>query len=1609
MLRAITKLRYSPPRRPQASRLQSSVATTPLSKSLYSPLQERDSCGVGFVAKLDGAAERRVVTNAIDMLERMHHRGGCGCDPNSGDGAGILSSIPDSFFRDITAGNFNLPEVGQYAIGQLFVPKSATRSTEAIQIARDTMENAISSRGLNVIGWRYVPTNNGDLGPTSLSTEPYIQQVFVENNRNLDSEAFERELLLARRRMELLSSRLHENPAYRPYICSLSSQTIVYKGQLHSGQLLGYYDDLKKDNFSSHMALVHSRFSTNTFPSWERAQPYRLLAHNGEINTLRGNKNWMEARGPILRSPYFGSETNALLPVVSDDLSDSGNVDAVAELLKSGSHRSLPEVMMLMIPEAYENRTNLTEERKALCEYNALQMEPWDGPAMMAFTDGKVLGASLDRNGLRPSRYFVTDDGMVVLSSEVGVTPGIDGATIKARERLEPGKMLMIDFEKGVIVDDRDLKEKFAKANPYKEWLRLNRIYLKDWVESNKNDTDVKDVQQTSNYDFTLTNRKLNMFGLTTDVMNMLLSQMVKTGKDALGSMGTDTPTAVLSNQPSQVSDFFKQLFAQVTNPPIDPIREAMVMSLECPVGPEHNLLETSQAHARKLILKSPILSTNALNALIDNEFRGWRASVVDICYERDIRNSIDVTMSQSDFTNVPESVGLDMVEALDRICKQVCNNIENGDSIIVLSDTDAGPNKLPIPSLVVAGAVHHHLLRTRQRCQVGLFMDCGDAVSVHDMCTLLGYGIDGIHPRMAYEGIAKMNNDGLISAVSGDLNTTTTNDPSKCFAQYVKALEGGILKVMSKMGISTLRSYKGAQIFEIVGLSDNVVDRCFSGTPSRIGGASWDALHVDAVRKRQSAYPEFKSIEDDFTKSINVRNSGSFHSIPNGEVHYNDPHGMTMLQESARNDSRKAFQKYSNHVNNLNSKVTLRGLMDFVSDSEYNVDIEDVEPVEEIVKRFCSGAMSLGSISSEAHETLAIAMNRLGGKSNTGEGGEDPSRFHTFDENGDTKRSAIKQIASGRFGVTSNYLTNADQLQIKIAQGAKPGEGGELPGNKVHGLISETRRVTPGVGLISPPPHHDIYSIEDLAQLIHDAKWANPKAVVSTKLVSEVGVGVVASGCVKAKSDHLTISGGDGGTGAAAWTGIKHAGLPWELGLAETQQTLVLNDLRSRVTLQADGQLKTGRDVVIAALLGAEEFAFSTAPLIAMGCIMMRKCHLNTCPVGIATQDPELRAKFAGTPEHVVNFLWMLAEDVREYMAMLGFRTFNEMVGRSDKLEINKKNLNYKSRDLDLSALLLNAGTLNASAPVYRTMEQDHELEDALDNDLINLSMNVLEGKDNTVTINLPITNLDRSTGATLSHEISKRFGDVGLPDNSIIVNVNGHCGQSFGFTLAKGITMHLEGEANDGCGKSLSGGHLIVTPKSEHLKRDDFIPENNIIVGNVALYGATSGEAYFNGIAGERFAVRNSGSIAVVEGVGDHGCEYMTGGIVAVLGKTGNNFGAGMSGGRAFVYDIDGKFEERVNKEMVLLEKPDVWDDGEEEELKYLILKQNKKTGSQIAGRILNNWSDAKNQFVKVINPEYKIAIAKQKTKKRITFYEHLCANENDGQIEEAKKAVV
>ena len=1542
-------------------------------RSLYAPQMEKDACGVALLAHLKAQPSHAIVRDALVVLARMEHRGGCGCDPNTGDGSGILMAMPDAFMRRTAAQAGvakSLPALGEYASGLVF----ASHDAAARETQQRALADAAKEMGLEVLGWRRPPTDNSPLGGAAVASEPFILQVFVASpTKRLSSDELERALYLVRKRA---AAKLDANTRADFYIASLSSRTITYKGQLTSYQLPMYYRDLNSADMASHCAMVHSRFSTNTFPSWDRAQPNRLLCHNGEINTLRGNKNWMAARMAAMRVPFMerqGRATAELAPFTSDDKTDSGNLDAVLELLVRGSEeRSLPEAMLMMVPEAWQSApasqlaTPEGRAKKAFYEFHANMMEPWDGPAMMAFTDGRFLGAVLDRNGLRPARYCVTKDDRVLLSSEVGVLPEIDPANVKIKARLEPGRMFLVDFQRGDIVLDEELKTSIAKARPYEEWVAKGSTKLGDWARSAAATATAS--APPPQRDLT---RDLHSFGYTTETMDILLTPMASTGKEALGSMGIDIPLAVLSEKPQLPFNYFKQLFAQVTNPPIDPIREEIVMSLECPVGPEANVFAPpSPAHAQRLVVEHPVLTDAEMAAVKaantkERAFNGrWVSRVVD------------ATMP------VSNASGAALASAIDTAARAAADAVRGGANVVVLSHEAVGPDRIPIPSLLVTGATHHHLIREGLRTATALFVQAGDAREVHDFCTLMGFGADGVHPFVAYRAVESLARDNKLGTYKGK-----PVSPELAVDNYRHAAGKGMLKVMAKMGISTLQSYKGAQIFECVGLDDDVVRKCFPGTASRIAGAGFDALAGDVVKMHAGAqWPGASS----GLKSPILPNPGEYHYRDGGEEHYNSPAGMALLQAATRmpnattsSSGREAYKKYAEETHRAASRVTLRGLLDLDTKNSQPVPLEEVEPAADIVKRFCTGAMSLGSISAEAHEALAVAMNSMGAKSNTGEGGEDPKRFTWRGPHGESKRSAIKQVASGRFGVTSHYLANADQIQIKMAQGAKPGEGGELPGYKVTVEIARVRGTTPGVGLISPPPHHDSYSIEDLAQLIHDLKSANPDADVSVKLVSEVGVGVVAAGCVKAKAGHVTISGGDGGTGAAAWTGVHKAGLPWELGLAETQQTLVLNDLRSRVRLQTDGQIKSGRDVVVAALLGAEEMAFSTTPLVALGCIMMRKCHLNTCPVGIATQDPVLRAKFAGQPEHVVNFLFLLAEEVREYMAALGFRTFEEMVGRADKLVVadaSDARWHAKSRGLALEHLLYPSAKLNEKAGRVRTKSQDHKLDEALDNQLISRARAALERGDS-VAMELPVSNLDRSVGATLSYHVSKRYGAEGLPPGTIQVRLRGSAGQSLGFALARGVEIDVEGEANDYVGKALSGGRVVVRPPRELLeKHAGFVPEDNVIVGNVVLYGATSGDGYFRGRAGERFCVRNSGAKAVVEGCGDHGCEYMTGGRVVVLGKTGRNFAAGMSGGVAFVLDRDGSFAERCNPDMVSVEPASGAREELQTELREMVETHLRVTGSTVARDLLMDWDANVSKFVMVMPHDYRAVMEKK-----------------------------
>ncbi|KAD4585907.1 hypothetical protein R6Q59_035687 [Mikania micrantha] len=1526
---------------------------------LYDPSFDKDSCGVGFVAELSGICNRKTVTDAIEMLVRMSHRGACGCETNTGDGAGILVGLPHEFYKEVAKDEgFELPPPGEYAVGMFFLPTSDARREQSKIVFTKVAE----SLGHTVLGWRTVPTDNSGLGKSALQTEPVIEQVFLTPTSRSKVD-FERQMYILRR-VSMVAIRAALNLQHGGvrdfYICSLSSRTVVYKGQLKPNQLKEYYHaDLGNERFTSYMALIHSRFSTNTFPSWDRAQPMRVLGHNGEINTLRGNVNWMKAREGLLKCKELGlskNEMKKLLPIVDASSSDSGAFDGVLELLVRAG-RSLPEAVMMMIPEAWQNDKNMDPQRKALYEYCSALMEPWDGPALVSFTDGRYLGATLDRNGLRPGRFYVTHSGRVVMASEVGVVD-IPPEDVSRKGRLNPGMMLLVDFEKHIVVDDEALKQQYSLARPYGKWLEKQKIEMKNIVESvNKSSRvcpPISGTSQASEDDIGIQGllAPLKAFGYTIESLEMLLLPMAKDGVEALGSMGNDAPLAVMSNREKLTFEYFKQMFAQVTNPPIDPIREKIVTSMECMVGPEGDLTETTEEQCHRLSLKGPLLSIEEMESVKNMNYRGWRSKVLDITYPKELGKK-----------------GLE--ETLDRICSQAHDAIKEGYTTLVLSDRAFSSKRVAVSSLLAVGAVHHHLVKKLERTRVALMVESAEPREVHHFCTLVGFGVDAICPYLAVEAIWRLQADGKIPPKSnGEFHTK-----EELVKKYYKASHYGMQKVLAKMGISTLASYKGAQIFEAVGLSTEVIEKCFAGTPSRVEGATFEALAGDALNLHDVGFPS-REFPPNSAEAVALPNPGDYHWRKGGEVHLNDPLAIAKLQEAARGNSVAAYKDYSKRIHELNKTCNLRGLLKF-KEGNAKVPLEDVEPASEIVKRFCTGAMSYGSISLEAHTTLAIAMNKMGGKSNTGEGGENPSRLVPLpDGSMNPKRSAIKQVASGRFGVSSYYLTNADELQIKMAQGAKPGEGGELPGHKVIGDIAVTRNSTAGVGLISPPPHHDIYSIEDLAQLIHDLKNANPSARVSVKLVSEAGVGVIASGVVKGHADHVLISGHDGGTGASRWTGIKSAGLPWELGLAETHQTLVANDLRGRTVLQTDGQLKTGRDVAIAALLGAEEFGFSTAPLITLGCIMMRKCHKNTCPVGIATQDPVLREKFAGEPEHVINFFFMLAEEMREIMAELGFRTVNDMVGRADMLEVDKDLTkdNEKLRNIDLSLLLRPAADIRPDAAQTCVQKQDHGLDMALDQQLITLAKPALE-KGLPVYIESPICNVNRAVGTMLSHEVTKRYHLAGLPTETIHIKLDGSAGQSIGAFLCPGILLELEGDSNDYVGKGLSGGKIVVYPP----KGSGFDPKENIVIGNVALYGATSGEAYFNGMAAERFCVRNSGAKAVVEGVGDHGCEYMTGGTVVILGKTGRNFAAGMSGGIAYVLDVDSSFRSRCNSELVDLDK--VEDEDDILTLRMMIQQHLRHTNSQLAKEVLADFENLLPKFIKVFPRDYKRILATMK----------------------------
>jgi glutamate synthase (ferredoxin) len=1495
----------------------SGQAITP---DMYEPSQEHDACGVGFVVDMKGRKSNKIVRNAITILQNLLHRGACGCEENTGDGVGILIQMPHRFFqRKCNELNISLPSEGEYGAGLVFLPNDEQDRQTVCKI----METIIIEEGQRLLGWREVPTDDSLIGETAKSGEPTFLQVFIGQGNEVKGPAeFERKLYVIRKRTEhaIVNSDLGEKDFF--YIPSLSNKTIVYKGMLTGGQLEPMFPDLCEEDIESALALVHQRFSTNTFPSWQLAQPFRYLCHNGEINTLRGNINWMRAREAMCESELFGEDLQKIFPIVFENSSDSATFDNVMEFLYM-TGRPLSHAILMMIPEAWSGHETMDEARKAFYEYHACLMEPWDGPASIAFTDGEVIGAVLDRNGLRPSRYYVTKDDMVIMASEVGVLD-VSPENVLVKERLHPGRIFLVDTRQGRIIDDAELKNKYMTASPYQEWLKKNLIPMeKLHAPKQIHGTDPETLLQ-----------RQQAFGYTHEEMKIIIAPMATNGAEPIGSMGTDTALAVLSNRPRLLYDYFKQLFAQVTNPPLDGIREELVTQISTTIGPEGNLLKPLPESCRQVKINSPILTNEELAKIRDVNYSGFKTKSISIIYP------------------VKEG-GSGLGEALFKICNEAENAAREGYSFIILSDRDINPVMSAVPALLATAAVHHHLIRKSCRTKVGIVVESGEPREVHHFACLIGYGAAAINPYLTLESIGDLIGAGYVPDM----------DHEVAIKNYIKAVDKGLNKTMSKMGISTVQSYRGAQIFEAIGLNNDFIKNYFTWTASRIGGIGLDVVAREAAARHHKAFPERQ------VKHPDLEWGGEYQWRRDGEFHLFNPHTVFKLQHATKTGQYDIFKEYTNMVNDQNENLaTLRGLFEFKFARE-PIPLQEVEPIEIIMKRFSTGAMSYGSISQEAHETLAIAMNRIGGKSNTGEGGEDPERFIP-DENGDLRRSAIKQVASGRFGVTSEYLVNADDIQIKMAQGAKPGEGGQLPGSKVYPWIAKVRHSTAGVGLISPPPHHDIYSIEDLAQLIHDLKNANPKARIHVKLVAEVGVGTVAAGVAKAHSDVVLISGYDGGTGASPISSLKHAGLPWELGVAETQQVLVQNKLRDRIVVQTDGQLKTGRDVVVAALLGAEEFGFSTAPLVVMGCIMMRVCHLNTCPVGVATQNPELRKKFAGQAEFVENYFKFVAEEIREYMAKLGFRSMDEMIGHVEKLEVRKAIDHWKAQGLDFSRLLQKSHA-GPGVGIYCSTSQDHGLEKSLDiTTLVPLCKPALEEK-KPVDIILPIHNTNRTVGTILGYEITKRYGGDGLPEDTIRVRFNGSAGMSFGAFLPKGVTLTLEGDANDYLGKGLSGGKIIVYPP----RHSSFVPEENILVGNVLLYGATSGEAYFRGIAGERFAVRNSGVQTVVEGIGDHGCEYMTGGRVVVIGSTGRNFAAGMSGGVAYVLDENNDFTIRCNPGMVDLdpmEKEDI------ETVKLLLTKHLHYTQSSVAKRILDSWMDYQDMFVKVMPKDYKRVLA-------------------------------
>jgi len=1493
------------------------LISAPEKQGLYDPQFEHDACGLGFVVNMKGVKSHQLVSDALKILVNLDHRGACGCEANTGDGAGILIQIPHDFLAGEAAKlNFNLPAVGDYGVGMVFLPKNpGEREAIKTEFAKIT-----SDEGQKLLGWRDVPVDNSSLGKTAVAAEPFMVQVFVGKNPSLkDEAAFERKLYVIRKVAEQ-KIRYGKNFAGGKffYVASLSARTCTYKGMLMSEQVEKYYADLRDPRVVTALALVHSRFSTNTFPSWDRAHPNRYIAHNGEINTLRGNVNWMHARQALFSSEIFGDDIKKILPVINTDGSDSAQFDNCVELLTLAG-RELPHAMMMMIPEPWENHESMDAARRAFYEFHSCLMEPWDGPASMAFTDGKMIGACLDRNGLRPSRYYVTHDDVVIMASEAGVLP-VAPERVKIKGRLQPGRMFLVDLEQGRIVTDEELKKKYSDALPYKKWLEENHVLLKDLPSP---------VERTEP-----SHRKIlqlqHAFGYSFEDLRFIVGPMARDGIQPLGSMGTDTPLAVLSDKPQLLYNYFKQLFAQVTNPPIDPIREEIITSTEIMLGCEGNLLEPTPQTARLIKLKHPILTNEELEKLRHINRPGFKAATIPILF-----NAAD------------GASGLEA--ALEKVFAEADKAVAAGANIVILSDQAVSPDLAPIPALLAIAGLHHHLIRSGTRMKTGLILESAEPREVHHFALLIGYGCTAINPYLAFRTIDDLIRENLLAET----------DQKKACEKYIKASIKGVVKTMAKMGISTIQSYHGAQIFEAVGLNNDVVNKYFSWTPSRIQGIGLDVIAGEALARHGRAFPREEVTELDAGGQYQWRDGGEFHLF--------NPQTIHKLQTACRTNSEKIYREYAELINNQAKNLcTLRGLLEFKF-AETPVPIDEVESVESIVKRFKTGAMSYGSISKEAHESLAIAMNRIGGRSNTGEGGEDSERYVWTNERGDSKNSAIKQVASGRFGVTSHYLVNAKELQIKMAQGAKPGEGGELPGKKVFPEIARVRGTTAGVGLISPPPHHDIYSIEDLAELIHDLKNSNRNARVSVKLVAEVGVGTIAAGVAKAHADVVLISGHDGGTGASPLSSIKHAGGPWELGVAEAHQTLVLNGLRSRIYVETDGQLKTGRDVAVAALLGAEEFGFATAPLVVLGCIMMRVCHLNTCPVGVATQDPRLRKRFSGDPEHVVNFMRFIAGELREIMATLGFRKLEDMVGRTDKLVPWKAINHWKAKGLDLTPIL-HQPNVSEDCGRFRSQDQDHGLEKSLDvTKLLDICKPAIE-RGEKVRAELPIINVNRVVGTITGSEITKKHGPDGLPEDTVLLKFNGSAGQSFGAFIPRGMTLELEGDANDYFGKGLSGGKMIIYPPNG----STFVPEENIIIGNVALYGATAGEIFVRGMAGERFAVRNSGVNAVVEAVGDHGCEYMTGGRVIVLGKTGRNFAAGMSGGVAYVLDEAGDFKSRCNMELVALEI--LSDADETEEVWKLIQRHQAFTHSERAAKILGDWKNFVPKFVKVMPQDYK-----------------------------------